>query len=168
MNWDNIFLKNYLKITFGVLLVVTASRLIPHPPNFTALIALSFYVPAILGKKYIPSLFLSFVVTDLIIGFHQTILFTWGSVILIGLFSSYFSFSLKRRISGAFLSACLFFLITNFGVWLTGVYGLTINGLILCYTLAIPFFGYTLVSTLLYSGIIEIINSQYKKIKKII
>ena len=168
MNRDNIFLKNYLKITFGVLLVVTASRLIPHPPNFTALIALSFYVPSILGKKYIPSLLLSFVVTDLIIGFHQTILFTWGSVILIGLFSSYFSISLKRRISGAFLSACLFFLITNFGVWLTGVYGLTINGLILCYTLAIPFFGYTLVSTLLYSGIIEIINSQYKKIKKII
>ncbi len=168
MKIDNVLLKNYLKITFGVLLVIIVSRFIPHPPNFTALIALSFYVPAILGKKYIPTLLLSFVITDLIIGFHQIILFTWGSVILIGLVSSYFSFSLKSRISGAFLSACLFFLITNFGVWLTGVYGLTIDGLLLCYTMAIPFFGYTLVSTLLYSGIIEIVNSQYKKIKKII
>ena len=47
-------MKNYLKITFGILLALGASRFIPHPPNFTSLIALSFYVPAILGKKYIP------------------------------------------------------------------------------------------------------------------
>ena len=47
---------NYLKITFGILIVLSASRFIPHPPNFTALIALSFYIPALLGKKYIPSL----------------------------------------------------------------------------------------------------------------
>ena len=82
---------NYLKIAFGVLVVLSASRFIPHPPNFTSLLALSFYVPAILGTRFIPSLILSFALTDLILGFHSTILFTWGSVMLIGFISTYFS-----------------------------------------------------------------------------
>ena len=43
---------NYLRISFGIFLVLAASRFIPHPPNFTSLIALSFYVPAFLGRKY--------------------------------------------------------------------------------------------------------------------
>ena len=52
------------------------------------------------------------------------------------------------RISGALSGALVFFIITNFGVWLSGTYGLTIEGLINCYVLAIPFFGYTAISYL--------------------
>ena len=33
------------KILLGIFLILASSRLIPHPPNFTSLIALSFYVP---------------------------------------------------------------------------------------------------------------------------
>ena len=51
---------NYLKISLGIFIVLAASRFIPHPPNFTSLIALSFYIPAILGIKFIPALILSF------------------------------------------------------------------------------------------------------------
>ena len=40
----------YLKISLGIFIVLAASRFIPHPPNFTSLIALSFYVPLFLGK----------------------------------------------------------------------------------------------------------------------
>ena len=83
--------------------------------------------------------------------------FTWGSVVCIGLMSVYFIKNILSRISGALLGACLFFLITNFGVWSLGSYGYTINGLILSYTLALPFFGYTLISTLIFSAIIEAI-----------
>ena len=36
---------NYIKVAFGVLIALSASRFIPHPPNFTSLIALSFYIP---------------------------------------------------------------------------------------------------------------------------
>ena len=80
----------YLKISIGIFLALSASRFIPHPPNFTSLLALSFYVPALLGIRFIPALILSFAITDLIIGFHGTILFTWGSVIFIGLISNNF------------------------------------------------------------------------------
>ena len=51
----------YLKISVGIFAVLAASRFIPHPPNFTSLLALSFYVPALLGLKFIPSLIISFV-----------------------------------------------------------------------------------------------------------
>ena len=57
----------YLKISFLVLIFLSASRFIPHPPNFTSLIALSFYVPAFFGIRYLPIVLLSFILKDLVI-----------------------------------------------------------------------------------------------------
>ena len=64
-------MNNYLKISFGIILILSASRFVPHPPNFTSLIALSFYVPVFLGIKFLPPLILGFILTDLIIGIHN-------------------------------------------------------------------------------------------------
>ena len=158
---------NYLKISLGIFLILSASRFIPHPPNFTSLIALSFYVPVFLGLSYLPVLLIGFVFTDFIIGFHGVTFFTWGSVILIGLGSRYFAKSILNRISGSLLGACLFFIITNFGVWSLGSYGYSLNGIINCYILALPFFGYSLVSTFIFAGIIESIY-KYISLKKLI
>ena len=138
-------------------MALAISRFIPHPYNFTSLIALSFYVPAVLGIIYLPALILSFIITDFFIGFHAVTLFTWGSVILIGLLSKFFILNITSRISGALIGALLFFIITNFGVWSLGSYGYTLEGLITNYTLAIPFFGSTLVSTLVFSSLTEIV-----------
>lgn len=146
---------NILKISIGIFLALAASRFVPHPPNFTSLIALSFYIPVLFGIKFLPILLISFVITDFIIGFHAVAFFTWGSVILIGLFAKFFVTSITTRISAALLGACLFYLITNFGVWSLGSYGYTFEGLIACYVLAIPFFAYNVISTLIFSVIIE-------------
>ena len=148
---------NYLKISVGIFLTLAASRFIPHPPNFTSLLALSFYVPAILGIRYLPALVISFVITDLFIGFHGVSLFTWGSVIFIGFISKYFISTIFSRMLGATIGACLFFIITNFGVWSLGFYGYSLEGLITCYILAIPFFGNSLIGTLIFSSAIEFI-----------
>ena len=145
----------YIKISFGIFIVLAITRFIPHPPNFTSLIALSFYAPALFGVRFIPAVVLSFVLTDLYFGFHATTLFTWGSVILVGLYSKYLSSSLVKRLSGSFLGACLFFIITNFGVWLLGGYGYTFSGLLSSYTMAIPFFVSTILSTLVFSFLFE-------------
>ena len=161
---------NYLKISLGIFIVLAASRFVPHPPNFTSLIALSLYVPLIFGLKFLPVLILSFIITDLFIGFHSLALFTWGSIIFIGLVSKFFRSKIYFRIFGALIGACLFFLITNFGVWSMGSYGYTFEGLALCYILAIPFFGNTLVSTLLYSLLIELllkISKNFFKLSKV-
>ena len=154
----------YLKISLGIFFTLAASRFIPHPPNFTSLLALSFYVPAILGARYLPVLIISFVITDLFIGFHSVALFTWGSVILIGLGAKFFTKNILNRILGALLGACLFFIVTNFGVWTLGSYAYSLEGFVLCYTLAIPFFAYSLISTFIFSGIIEsIYKSSFLK-----
>tara|TARA_B100001057_G_scaffold104883_1_gene102356 strand:- start:2114 stop:2608 length:495 start_codon:yes stop_codon:yes gene_type:complete len=153
----------YFKISIGIFIALAASRFIPHPPNFTSLIALSFYVPALLGLSYLPVLVICFFLTDLIIGFHNVTFFTWGSVILIGFLSQFLRSNLMNRMSGSLIGACLFFIVTNFGVWSLGSYGYSLSGFITCYTLALPFFGYTLVSTVIFSFIIEI----FLKISKI-
>jgi hypothetical protein len=159
---------NYLKVSTGIFLVLAASRFIPHPPNFTSLMALSFYVPALLGVRYLPALILSFLITDLFIGFHGVSLFTWGSVILIGLSAKFFLKSKLTRIMGALIGSIFFFVITNFGVWSLGSYGYTIEGLMACYVLALPFFGNTLVSTIIFSAIIEVILERKILFNKII
>ena len=154
---------NYLKISVGIFLALAASRFIPHPPNFTSLLALSFYVPALMGARYIPALLISLIITDMFLGFHSLALFTWGSVILIGLVSKFFISNITTRISGAITGACLFYIITNFGVWSLGSYGYSLEGLIACYTLAIPFFGYSVISTFIFSIMIETLCKIYRK-----
>ena len=146
---------NYLKISFGIFIALAASRFIPHPPNFTSLIALSFYIPALLGLRYFPILIISFILTDFIIGFHSVTFFTWGSILVIGLMSKYFIKNMSSRITGALIGSCIFFIISNFGVWSLGSYGYTLNGFLMCYLLAIPFFAYNIISTFLFSALIE-------------
>ncbi len=153
----------YLKFTFGIFIILATSRFIPHPPNFTSLLALSFYIPVFFGRKFIPSILLSFFLTDLIIGFHSLTFFTWGSVVLIGLMSKFFNSNFKIRIFGAISGSVIFFIITNFGVWITGGYETNMTGLLASYTMAIPFFTYSIISTLLFSTLIEIIYFYWQK-----
>jgi hypothetical protein len=149
-----------VSILLGIFMAIAISRFVPHPPNFTSLIALSFYVPAILGLSYIPAVILSFAITDIVIGYHTGTFFTWGSVFLIGMIAQSFSKTLISRLSGALIGALIFFLVTNFGVWASGMYGYTVSGFIDCYFLAIPFFAYSLISTLMFSIIIEILLNK--------
>jgi len=157
---------NYIKISVGIFFTLAASRFIPHPPNFTSLMALSFYVPALLGARYLPALILSFLITDLFVGFHEVTFFTWGSVVVIGLSAKFFLKSKLSRIAGALTGAVIFFVITNFGVWSLGSYGYTVEGLIICYMLALPFFGNTLISTIIFAAMIEVILERKKFLKK--
>ena len=157
---------NYVKISLGIFIALAASRFIPHPPNFTSLIALSFYIPVFFGLRYLPVLILSFAITDLFIGYHGLTHWTWGSVFLIGIISQYFNVNKFYRLLGASFSVLIFFFITNFGVWLGGSYGYTVEGFYNCYIMAIPFLGNNLLATLIFSLVIETIRASYKKFLK--
>lgn len=159
-------MKNKLFIYIGIFISLALSRFVPHPPNFTSLIALSFYVPLIFGMSHIPIVILSFAFTDIFFGFHQTLFFTWGSVILIGFLSKYFFKTLIKRLCGAIIGSFIFFLITNFGVWLSGSYPFNLNGLSLSYIAGLPFFAHNIISTIIFSVIIETTYKFYKTIFK--
>ena len=142
---------NYLVI----FILIFISRVVPHPPNFTPIIALSFYTPAIFGIKFLIFYVLIYVLIDIFFGFHDASLFVWGSIFLISLISQYLANSFITRIIGILTGSVIFFTITNFGVWTSGYYGYSLNGLISCYIAAIPFFNNTLISTVIYALIIE-------------
>ncbi len=61
--------------------------------------------------------------------------------------------SVTRLATVSLASSTLFFLVTNFGVWLQGgLYPLTVAGLVDCYVMAIPFFKTTVAGDLVYSA----------------
>src|ERR1035438_6075539 len=83
---------------------------------------------------------------DLIIGFHHTmwaVYLSFGLIVLIGL-----QVSKNKKVMNILLatisSSILFFLVTNFAQWISDpFYAKTGAGLAQCFTMAIPFFGYT-------------------------
>jgi hypothetical protein len=149
-------------ILIGSILIFTAalSRLLPHPDNFTPIMAIALAGGVYLDKRFalivpLAALFLS----DIFIGFHNTIFFVYGSFILIGFVGLWLKSHKKLLpiIGSTLLSSTLFFIITNFGVWITGggwFYPKTWQGFIECYTLAIPFFRNTIAGDLVYTGVL--------------
>ncbi|HEY2445541.1 MAG TPA: DUF6580 family putative transport protein [Rhizomicrobium sp.] len=146
------------RLTLVILMVIAAaaSRLIPHPPNMTSVTAIALFGGATLADRRLAflvplaALFLS----DLVLGFHDQMAVVYGCFVAvtgIGLWLQ------SRRsplfIAGAALaSSVLFFAVTNFGVWaMDAMYPRTLQGLIACYTAAIPFFRNTLEGDLLYT-----------------
>ena len=62
------------------------------------------------------------------------------------------------------LASFLFFLISNFGVWILG-YPKNLEGLLLCYTMAIPFFGYSIAGDLFFGYLFKF---SFRKISSIL
>ena len=171
MNKINKNIKNYY-LPICLILVLSFSRLIPHPWNFTPILAVGIF-SGFYFKNFILSLFiviLSMFIGDLFLGFHSTMFFTYISLavaVVIGLFIKHFKFT-EILFSGLVSSVC-FFIITNFGTWLTlDMYEKNFSGLLQSYVLAIPFFHNTLISTFLYLIVLKLIfDLAIKKISKI-
>ena len=76
---------------------------------------------------------------------------------------SYMGINSEKIGNGTILkSSTLFFVLTNFGVWLMG-YPLTFAGLVSCYTLAIPFFVNTIIGDLVFT---HGLNYSFSKIEE--
>ena len=142
-------------LAIGLIVLGIASRLIPHPWNATPVMAIALFGGTYLSKRFAIVLPLAIVViSDAVIGFHNTILFTWGAFVLTGALAWW----IRRRpdatrvITGAAAGSVLFFVITNFGVWVVGeLYPRTAAGLWECYVAAIPFFRNALLGDAVYT-----------------
>ena len=89
-------------------------------------------------------------ISDYFIGYHSVIMYVYISLLIIFFIGKYLikenSFNSTMVLSLS--SAIIFFIISNFGVWIVG-YPKTISGFIACYVAALPFLSNTLISTLL-------------------
>ena len=157
-------------ITFLFILGILAlGRIIPHPSNFTPILATAIYTPYMINDKWIAVLIplSAMFIADIIIGFHPYMLWVYGAIGLSTLISSCsMQFNKKYIQLGvmAILSSILFFIITNFAVWaIWDYYPKTIDGLLLCYIKAIPFFQNTLLGTIIYTAIITLTIQKGEK-----
>lgn len=147
------------QLTNPLLIVAFAAlmRLVPHPPNFAPIAALAIFGGVYLDKRYALAVpFVAMFISDLFLGFHDTMPFVYTSFLLSGLIGLWLKGHKKIGyiIGGTLLSSILFFLITNFGVWLAGsLYPRTLPGLLESYTLALPFFRNTFLGDLFYTGL---------------
>ncbi|MGH9718829.1 MAG: DUF6580 family putative transport protein [Bryobacteraceae bacterium] len=141
-------------------------RLIPHPPNFAPVGAVSLFSGARLNgwQAYlVPLILMAF--TDPIISYvrhagaaaySDKTLFSYASFLISVWIGRHLSAtnSPVRIGAASVICAAQFFLISNFAVWLLGtMYPHNFGGLIACYVAAIPFFGNTLASNLVYTAV---------------
>ncbi|MBF25491.1 MAG: hypothetical protein CMP49_03110 [Flavobacteriales bacterium] len=155
--------KQTLLVIFLIIIGVL-TRVIPHLDNFTAVYAIAIFSGAYIDNKKIAFLLpLSIMFfSDYLLGFLPSIP-TYISFIAI----VWFGFSLKKNnkflniLIGGTIASMIFFMITNFFVWLNsspldGIYycSPTLNGLLKCYIQAIPFLWNTLFSTIIYTFIL--------------
>ena len=145
----------------SLILILALSRLIPHPYNFSPMLAVGIFSGFYFRQFYL-GLFIvifSMFIGDLFLGFHSTMFFTYISLavaVLIGLYVKHFKFT-EILFSGLASSVC-FFIITNFGAWLTlEMYTKNFAGLLQSYVMAIPFFHNTLISTFVYLFVLKLL-----------
>lgn len=157
-----------------IIVLAVVLRLIPHPANVAPIAAMALFGGTYLNKRYaliapLVAMFLS----DLVLGFHNTMIFVYGSFLLTGLLGIWLRNhrTITNTIGATLISSLLFFFITNFGVWLMGsLYPRTLQGLIDAYFYAIPFFRNTLIGDLFYVGLFlgsyELVGRFYEDLHK--
>ena len=152
--------KNYI-LPVSLILILSFSRIIPHPWNFTPVLAVGIF-SGFYFKQFFMSLFVvvvSMFLGDLYLGFHSTMFFTYVSLaIAVGFGLCVKNFKFNEILWSGLASSVGFFLVTNFGAWITlDMYEKNFAGLMSSYTLAIPFFQNTLISTFLYLFLFKIL-----------
>jgi O-antigen ligase len=152
-------INSKIMILAGIILIAAFSRIIPHPPNFTALGAIALFGGAYFNRKYLAFVvpFIALLLTDLIIGFHSSmwgVYISFALIVLIG-FNLREKKKVKNVAAAAISASVLFFIITNFAAWLVmPFYSKDFIGLAASYTAAVPFFHYNLLGDLVYTAVL--------------
>lgn len=164
--------KKSILIVTGFIVFAALTRLLPHAYNFTPLGAIALFGAAYFTDKkwaFIVAIG-AFWMSDLLLNnityasyydgftwFTSGMLYTYGSIAMIVVLGYYLlkKITFGRVLGGALGASVIFFIVSNFGVWVgSAMYPLTFEGLIACYTAAIPFFHYTIAGNVVYSAVL--------------
>ena len=167
------------KYILGLVIVLLAIvyRLIPNLPNFSPITAAFLFSGAVISKKngsLLAVLFLvllsDFILNNTvlrvfftestgIIWFSKYMIFTFASYILIYFLGKYAinKLTIGRIAISSIIASLIFFLLTNMGAWIfdsMNLYPNNLSGLFMSLAAGIPFLQTSLISDLLFSGIL--------------
>lgn len=158
-------------LTLAALIFVAAlSRVLPHPPNFSPIEAVALFGGAYFAKRHwallvpLAAMFLSDMLLGVLRGGLYLEYFTSAGYLLVYaciLLSSLLGFGLRGKVSAgrvlgySLVGSMLFFVVTNFGAWLSDPsYPKTAAGLMAAYVAGVPFFQWTVLGTLFYAALL--------------
>ena len=147
-------------VTISIIVFALALfRLLPHWPNVSPVAAMALFGGAYFADKRMAFIvpFVALFLSDLVLGLHNSMIFVYAGFAL----TVTIGFLLKDRINitnttfAVVTSSVLFFLLTNFGAWMTsGLYAKSAAGLMQAYVAGIPFFQNSLLGNAVYTAVI--------------
>ncbi len=142
-----------------IIFAIALFRLLPHPPNISPVAAMALFGGACFSDRRVALLvpFLALLLSDLVLGLHDTMVYVYAGFALTVVIGFWVGRDPRAtRISTAVIaSSLLFFLITNFGAWLTsGLYPLTAQGLVQAYVAGIPFLQNSLIGNIVFTALL--------------
>ncbi len=153
------FFKTQLITISTIIFVLAIFRLLPHWPNVSPVAAMALFGGAYFSDKRMAFVvpFAALFLSDLVLGFHNTMIFVYvGFALTVAI-----GFLLKDKVTvtntafAAVASSVVFFLLTNFGAWMTSpLYIKSAEGLMQAYVAGIPFFQNSLLGNLVYTAVI--------------
>jgi hypothetical protein len=157
---DNYIMNIRFSVIVSIIMMLALYRVLPHPPNVSPLAAMALFGGVYFADRklaFIIPLF-ALVVSDLIIGLHDTLPFVYGAFAITVMAGIWLrdKLSLMSIAGTAIASSLLFFVVTNFGAWLfnQGLYPMTSAGLLQSYIAGIPFYANTLIGDLFFTALL--------------
>jgi hypothetical protein len=154
-------------VLLSAIVLAAVTRWVPHLANFAPITAMAVFATARLTDRRLALLvpLVALFVSDLGLealhrlglsktwGLYPTMWVVYAATLAVALLG----FMIRRSrspfaIAGTVLSgSLLFFLLSNLGVWaFWGIYPRTLDGLLLCYTQAIPFYRFSMLGDCVY------------------
>jgi hypothetical protein len=144
----------------GLFAIVLAamSRLLPHPPNFSPVISMAVFGGFYFWPRWKAVVFplAAMMLSDLFLGVHTLLPLVYGILALTALAPRWLKLpqTSSMLMQSSLLASVFFFVTSNLCVWaFSAMYPKTWEGLLYCFTLAIPFFHWTVLGSLFYSAI---------------
>lgn len=148
-----------LFIATGLILAVAITRFLPHPPNFSPVMAVALFGSAVFANRYIgfTVALLAMVVSDFFLGMHSTLPFVYASMLLAAFLGNLLreNRSVLRIVATTMAGSVLFFVVTNLGVFIMqDLYAKNLQGLGECFAMALPFFQNSLAGDMVFTAVL--------------
>lgn len=156
----------------ALILFAVVMRFLPHLSNVTPILAIALLSGFHFKNRSVAVLvpLLAMFVSDLVIGFHSTLVFVYSPILVVVFFGLWMRahhsrsaqspqntkiWPIQESFGWTLAGSLLFFLVSNFGVWETqNFYSHNFAGLMTCLAAGIPFFEKSLLGDMMFTGLV--------------